>query len=81
MLPTWLFLGGVFGSPFLRKLLLDRGLNDAAATNVAVLCSIALVILAGFTVYWQRDRIPEEDRLKRSKWLLWKKRGKEPSDA
>lgn len=81
LLPTWLFMAGVFGSPFIRKALIDRGTTVEAASNVAISISIVLVLLAGIAVYWQRDRIPPEHRLKRSKWLLWKKRGKETGDA
>lgn len=81
LLPTWLFMAGVFGSPFVRKALLDRGFTNDAASSAALWTSAVLVVIAGIVVYVQRDRIPPEHRLKRSKWLLWKNRGKDTRDA
>ena len=79
LLPVWLFMGAIAGSPFLRQWLVTSfGVDGDAADSIASSAGIVLIIAALVVLWLKRRGIRpvDADKTSTTRFPRWRKRPK-----
>lgn len=69
LLPSWLILLALFGTPFVRGVLAQRGLSPEQVSNLTVYFLVVVLIAAGVVLYQMRDRLPARKPKPSRRWF------------
>jgi len=69
LIPTWLVLFAVFGTPFLRSFFQGRGFSPERSSNLAFYCCVVLAIAAFGSLWILRDQLPARPKKPKRRWF------------
>jgi hypothetical protein len=69
LLPTWLLLAAIFGTPFVRGFLAKQGLSPAQVSNLTLYFFAVALIVAGVVLYRMRDQLPARPKKPKRRWF------------
>lgn len=70
LLPSWLILLALFGTPLVRGVLAKRGLSPEQVSNLTVYFLVVVLLAAGVVLYRMRDRLPAPKAKPPRRWFL-----------